>query len=238
MPERACLNCDAALPDAARYCAQCGQRADTARLSFADMLRELLRANTEVERSPLQFAKALLLRPGVVAREVVEGRRRRHYGPFATLAVLAGLNALVIRTSGFRALAHEVATGDAAALLYRHFDLLQLAQLPLLGVAAALLFRTDGRRLPEHMALVAYALAVRAGAVALLVLLALPLAIRAPDPAHIAGFWVAWYAYFGWCASQFYRGPRWASALRGVLAAALGHAMTFGLLLALSALLG
>jgi hypothetical protein len=234
MPERACLNCDAVLPATARYCASCGQRADTARLSFADMLRELMRTNTEVERSPLQFAKALLLRPGIVAREVVEGRRRRHYGPFATLAVLAGLNALVIRASGFRALAQEVATGDAAALLYRHFDLLQLAQLPLLGIAAALLFRADGRRLPEHMALVAYALAVRAAAVALLVLLALPLAIHTPDPAHIAGFWAAWYLYFGWCASQFYGGPRWASALRGVAVAALGHAMTYGLLFALS----
>lgn len=238
MPDRACLNCTAVLADAVRYCPQCGQRSDTTRLSFTDMLRELMRADSVVERSPLQFARALLLRPGRTAREYVQGRRRRHYGPFATLAVLAGVSALAIRMSGFRALALEVTTGDAAALLYKHFDLLQLAQLPLLGVAAALLFRADGRRLPEHMALVAYALAVRAAGVALLVLLALPLEIRAPGPVHLTGFWAVWYLYFGWCASQFYDGPRWASALRGVAVAALGHAMTYGLLLSFSAVFG
>ncbi len=238
MPEAHCLNCDTALPAGLRYCGHCGQRADTARLSFADMLRELMRANTEVERSPLQFARALLLRPGVVAREFVEGRRRRHYGPFATLAVLAGVDALAIRASGFRALAQEVATGDAAALLYRHFDLLQLAQLPLLGLACALLFRAEGRRLPEHMALVAYALAVRAAAVTVLALLSVLLAIRAPAWHQVAFFWIAWYAYFAWCASQFYGGPRWMSALRGVVVAALGHGMTFGLLLAFNLLFG
>ncbi len=240
MPDRACLNCDAALPagDTLRYCPHCGQRADTARLSFADMLRELMRQHRVVERSPLKFARALLLRPGVVAREYVQGRRQRHFGPFATLAVLAGANALVIRTSGFRALAHEVDTDGAAALLYRHFDLLQLAQLPLLGLFAALLFRGSGLRLPEHMALVAYALAMRAGAVTVLVLGALLLSMRAPEAPHVAAFWGAWYLYFAWCASQFYAGPRWASAARGALAAALGHATTYGLLTGLSAALG
>ncbi len=239
MPDdRPCLNCDAALPPAVRYCPHCGQRADTARLSFVDMARELMRADRVAERSPLKFARALLLRPGGVAREYVEGRRRRHFGPFATLAVMAGVDALAIRATGFRVLAQEVATGNASALLYRHFDLLQLAQLPLLGLACALLFRADGRRLPEHMAMVAYALAVRAGVVALSALLAVPLALRAPDAGQVAFFWVAWYAYFGWCASQFYGGPRWASALRGVLAAAAGHGLTYSGLLTLNAIAG
>ncbi len=233
-----CLNCDTSLPPAVRYCPHCGQRADTARLSFKDMVRELMRANAEVERSPLQFARALLLRPGGVAREVVEGRRRRHYGPFATLAVMVGVDALAIRATGFRALAQEVATGDAAALLYRHFDLLQLAQLPLLGVVCALLFRSEGQRLPEHMAMVAYALAVRAGAVALMAVLTVPLGIHAPGFGQVLFFWVAWYAYFGWCASQFYRGPRWFAALRGVVAAAAGHALTYGGLLLVNAVFG
>ena len=48
----------------------------------------------------------------------------------------------------------------------------RLLALSLLGVAAALLFHADGRRLPEHMALVAYALALRAAVVSLVAFLA------------------------------------------------------------------
>ncbi|MFO1273294.1 MAG: DUF3667 domain-containing protein [Rubrivivax sp.] len=238
MPTRPCLNCDAALPEGVRYCPHCGQRADTARLSFVDMAREFMRADRIAERSPLKFARALLRHPGRVAREYVEGRRRRHFGPFATLAVMVGVDALAIRTTGFRALAQEVTTGNAAALLYSHFDLLQLAQLPLLGAACALLFRGQGHRLPEHMALVGYALAMRAAAVTLLALLAVPLSIQAPEAAEVAVFWAAWYGYFGWCASQFYDGPRLANALRGALCAALGHGLTFAGLMLFDAVFG
>ena len=44
---------------------------------------------------------ALITRPGAVAREYVEGKRRRHYGPFATLAVLVGLAALAVNVADF-----------------------------------------------------------------------------------------------------------------------------------------
>ena len=53
------------------------------------------------ERRPLHFAWALLTRPGGMAREYVEGRRRRYYGPFATLAVFLALTALAINVTGF-----------------------------------------------------------------------------------------------------------------------------------------
>ena len=95
-----CLNCDTSLAETARFCPRCGQRADTSRLSFRDMARDLTHAFVNVERGPLAFASALFMRPGEVAREYVSGKRRRHYGPFATLATIVGLTVDVMSATG------------------------------------------------------------------------------------------------------------------------------------------
>jgi hypothetical protein len=229
-----CLNCDGAIPAAARFCPQCSQRTDTARLSLADMTRDLLHAFVNVERGPLVFAWALLTRPGGIAREYVEGRRRRYYGPFATLAVLVGLTALALQLSGFQLLTQEVSTGPAA-LLQRYFNLVLLVQLPLLGAACALVFRKARLTLPEHMALVAYTLSMRAVVLTALMPIAVLGSGAEPTLRQTFMFWAAWYVYFGWAASQFYDGVRWRTWLRGALVAAIGHAMILGILAAFSA---
>jgi len=229
MAERRCLNCESTLPAAARFCSQCSQRADTARLSFADMARDLMHMFINVERGPLMFAWALLTRPGSIARDYVEGRRRRYYGPFATLVVLVGLAALVLRVLGFQVLSQEVTAAPASLLQY--FNLVLLAQLPLLGIACALLFRGAGLTLPEHMVLVAYTLSVRAVVLIVMVPLAVLASASAPTFWQNAAFWGIWYVYFGWAASQFYAGARWRSWLKGMLVAAIGHASIVGILI-------
>jgi hypothetical protein len=229
MAERRCLNCESTIAATARFCPHCSQRTDTARLSFADMARDLMHAFVNVERGPLMFAWALLTRPGGIAREYVEGRRRRYYGPFATLAVLVGFVALALRLSGFQVLTQDVST--PAAILQQHFDLVLLAQLPLLGIVCALMFRGAGLTLPEHMVLVAYTLSVRAVALIVIVPIALLGSTTTPTFWQNAGFWAAWYVYFGWAASQFYAGARWRSWLKGMLVAAIGHALIVGILI-------
>lgn len=234
MAERSCLNCDSALPEAARFCPHCSQRADTGRLTLFDMLRDLMQRFVNVERGPLTFGRALLLRPGDIAREYVEGRRRRHYGPFATLVVLAGVQALVLSVSGFQALSQEV-SGAPADLMHRHFNVLQLVQLPLLGAICALVFRDARLTLPEHMVLVAYTLSVRGIGLSIAVLLSLLRAVAAPTLAETLVFWAVWYCYFGWAATQFYRRGRWQVWLRAVLAAAIEHGTIVSLMVGVSA---
>jgi hypothetical protein len=188
-----------------------------------------------VERGPLVFAWALLTRPGSVAREYVEGKRRRHYGPFATLAVLVGVTALAVNLSGFQILSHDGLPSAPTDLLQRHFNLLLLVQLPLLGGACAVLFRGARLTLPEHMVLAAYALSVRAVFLALVGPVAHLASSTAPGLGQVYAFWAAWYVYFGWAASQFYAGPRMRSWIQGAVAAAIGHAAIIGALFAGSA---
>lgn len=232
MPDSHCLNCATALAAKARFCDQCGQRADTARLTFGDVLRDLMHSFVNIERSPLGFAWALLVRPGVVAREFVEGKRRRYYGPFATLAVLVGVTALAINLSGYQALAHDGLTGAQADLLQRHINFVLLAQLPLLAVSSSVLFRAARLNLFEHMTLAAYALSVRAVFLALLVLVEYLSSAVAPRIEFVVAYWAIWYVYFGWTASQFYLGKRPVVWFKGIVAAMLAHAAVETILLA------
>lgn len=229
------MNCETALSESARFCSHCGQGTGTRRLSFGDVTRELSHAIASVERGPLAFGWALLTQPGRVAREYVEGKRRRYYGPFTTLTVIVGITALAINLSGYRVLSHDGLPPAPTYLLEHHFNLVLLAQLPLLGGACAVLFRDAALTLPEHMVLVAYALCVRASFLALVGGLAYLASTTAPGLGYVYAYWVAWYVYFGWAASQFYAGSRLRSWIRGTAAAALGHAITVASLWAGSA---
>jgi hypothetical protein len=233
LPTR-CLNCDAVFAPPERFCAHCGQRTDTTRLSFGDIARELMHSFVNVERGPLVFAWALLRRPGSVAREYVAGKRRRHYGPFATLAVLVGLTALVVNVSGFQILSHDGLPAAPTDLLQHHFNLLLLAQLPLLGGACALVFRSARLTWPEHMVLAAYTLSVRSVFLAGIGAFGYLASTATPRLGLVVAYWLAWYAYFGWAASQFYAGGRMRSWLRGGVAAGLAHAALVAALAAAS----
>ncbi|MEO6745922.1 MAG: DUF3667 domain-containing protein [Caldimonas sp.] len=218
------MNCDAALPEGARFCPGCSQRADTARLSIGDMLRESMHSFLNIERGPLAMLRGLLTRPGRIARDYVDGRRRRYYGPFAMLVVLVGTATLMVNVAGYELLAHDGFGEATSDILQHHFNLLLLVQLPLLGALCAVVFRTDSLTLPEHMVLVAYTLSMRTVVTMVTMPLALMLnASAAPTPAQVNGFWLAWYLYFAWAATQFYTGRRVATFCKGLAAALLGH---------------
>ena len=227
MASARCLNCDGVLDGQARFCPTCGQRTDTGRLLFGDVWRDLMHSFVNIERSPFAFAGALILRPGVVAREFVEGKRRRYYGPFATLAVMVSLTALVINVSGFRVMGSDGLGASAEDLLQRHFNFVILAQLPLLGVCGRLVFWQARLNLFEHMVLVGYALSIRVTLTTLSILLAYAAAVGSPPAGAALLHWIAWYLYFGWAASQFYPSfqavTRPVAWLLGMAAAGLAH---------------
>lgn len=222
--QAACLNCERVLDPGIHFCPQCGQRADTARLSLWDMARDLMNSPLHLERGPFSFALALLRRPGTVARDYVAGRRRRYYGPFATLATVVGLTALAINATGYQALAQDAMGHSTAQFLQRHFNLLQLAHLPLQAVVCAIVFWRARLSWVEHMVLAAYTLSVR-DAILTLVILPSQLAISRSGPTPLESwiFWLLWYGFFGWACVQFYGGNRWLAFIGGVVAAVTEH---------------
>lgn len=74
-----CLNCDAPLHGP--YCAACGQREQHRVVPLGHLLQELAHELLHVDHHVLGTFKALLLRPGQLTVEYLEGRRARQIAP-------------------------------------------------------------------------------------------------------------------------------------------------------------
>jgi hypothetical protein len=227
----ACLNCAASLVDGQRFCGACGQQVRQARLTMRMIGHDLVHALTHADHSIFALVKALAIRPGHVAREYIEGKRKRHFGPWAFLVITVGLASAVIVMSGvhwFR----PYSDSRAADLLQRHVNLVILLQMPLLATWCVLWFRRERLNYAEHLVFAAYTSGFHA---LFLAIVETPLlALTAADTSDIRlafGYYGIWVAYFAFAASQFYRGNRLWLACKGAAVALLSQAATVALLM-------
>ena len=80
-----CLNCGAHLQGP--YCHACGQTADDHHRSIGHLVLEVFEGFTHVDGRLAQTLPALLLHPGRLALDQIEGRRQRHVPPFRLFLV-------------------------------------------------------------------------------------------------------------------------------------------------------
>lgn len=90
-----CLNCEENLHPDQAYCAVCGQKTAIHRLNFHELGHEAVHYFTHADKSIFSLMKQLALRPGVVAREYVEGKRQKYFKPLSFFLIVAGLLAFV-----------------------------------------------------------------------------------------------------------------------------------------------
>ena len=230
---RHCLDCGMELTPERKFCSNCGQRTATERLSLHDIGHDFVHALVHADRSAYALLKSLCLRPGIVAREYVQGKRRRHFGPFATLVVLIGISTLISELVGFESITSSAQLNDLQRFLNRHVNLIVFAEVPILSLLCLGLFRADRYTFAENTVLATYAFCFR---VVFFVIIVLPCwYVFQPNPALIGyGVEAIWSAYFGWAASQFYSGNRVVTWIKGALAAVLMWQVSSLLITALS----
>ena len=86
-PAARCRNCDAAAPGA--YCPNCGQETRIALPTARQFLKDAAGRYVAVDGRLWRTLAALLLRPGFLTREYLEGRRRRYVRPARLFLVLS-----------------------------------------------------------------------------------------------------------------------------------------------------
>jgi hypothetical protein len=87
-PARRCANCGTILTG--RFCAHCGQRAETRLVSVRRLLQEVAADELSLESRLPRTLAALLLRPGRLTAEYAAGRIARYVAP-TRLYIVAGL---------------------------------------------------------------------------------------------------------------------------------------------------
>ena len=86
-----CLNCEENLEVSAKFCPQCGQKTSTHRLTIAHILHDGLHALTHADKGIFHLLKDLAVKPGIVAREYIAGKRKRYFNPFTFFLIMMGL---------------------------------------------------------------------------------------------------------------------------------------------------
>ena len=81
-----CLNYGSSLTG--YYCSNCGQSAGVGRISFRNTLSDFFSASFALEGPLMRTIKLMIVNPGELCLEFLEGRRKRYHKPLAFFILL------------------------------------------------------------------------------------------------------------------------------------------------------
>ena len=232
----ACRNCAAPMGASQHFCGGCGQRLGPERLTMGQILHDFLHALTHADHSIFSLVKDLILRPGHVAREYVEGKRKKYFGPFAFLVITVGLASLVVALLDVKWFG-PIPDARAGGFLQRHINLVMLIQVPILAALNWLFFSSERFNYAEHLVFTAYTSGIRLLAFALVATPAVYfIQVDSTRGVALSLYFSLWVAYFAFAAVQFYRGNVFWKIFRAALTTVLTQAaimyLIFGFMLA------
>jgi hypothetical protein len=212
-----------------------------------EILYDFWHALAHMDRSVWALVLMLLKRPGRVARDYVDGKRKRYFGPFAFLVVVVGIASATLHMSAQKsfviasigspmpnAALEASATAAVGRAFERNMNVVFLLEAPILAAFSRLIYRGYAINFAEHLVLASYTSGMRSLFYTLVILLGwavLGSNQRALVYGGTAGL-VIWLAYYGFAAAQFMQDVRFVAALKGASAAALAW-LTTQLLLSL-----
>ena len=80
-----CLNCSAVLTG--KYCAHCGQKADVEKLNRHSFTEEIFHFFTHIEKGFLRTTKLVILQPGKLCKDYLDGKRKTYHKPVGFLLI-------------------------------------------------------------------------------------------------------------------------------------------------------
>lgn len=130
---------------AGKYCANCGQVLAVKRISLPELLHEAFHFITHLDKGFFYTLKMLVVSPGKVQRQYVEGNRVKHQKPFSMFFISGTASALLYYWIG-NALSKYFHWGDeqTAHFFHQYFVLLHACLLPLYSLIAYLCFKKSG----------------------------------------------------------------------------------------------
>ena len=88
-----CLNCETQYNG--HFCNNCGQK-EVHRYSVSHVFHELVHVFTHADKGIFSFAWNIIKKPGIVALDLVEGRRKRYFNLFQYLLIIVGITTFLV----------------------------------------------------------------------------------------------------------------------------------------------
>lgn len=90
-----CTNCNQEINQDQNFCANCGQKAHLHRLSWHDISHDAIHYFTHADKGIFHLLLQLITKTGTVAREFVEGKRKKYFPPFNFFLIVAAIYVFV-----------------------------------------------------------------------------------------------------------------------------------------------
>jgi hypothetical protein len=94
-----CANCNGLVEK--NFCPDCGQKKGVHRISVGHVVHEGFHSITHTDKGFLLLVKQLLVRPGYVAKEYIDGQPKRYFNPLSFLVISSALLAYFGTITGY-----------------------------------------------------------------------------------------------------------------------------------------
>jgi hypothetical protein len=198
------------------FCNNCGQKADIHRFTLKHALRDFAHTFTHVDRGILYLIKELFLRPGKVAKEYIEGSRKKYFNPmqYLILAVAAAaflsakFNLMGPDANTINPDVYSHLTETARMMLqfnqfiYKYFNLILFIAVPVMAFFSWLFYRKSGYNFAENLVFHSFLGAQRT----LIYILMAPFLyfFKKIWFVFIGIYYLGWIIYYGWAFVQFF----------------------------------
>lgn len=219
-----CKNCHAIIEG--KFCADCGQKTEIHRVTLGHLAHEFFHAMTHADKGFLLLVKELLKRPGHVAREYLEGKRKQYFNPLSFLVITTAASAYISYKSGYyEALSQPRGDMSSASPQYKEtMDIMVhngkmlglFLIVPLISFFSWIFFRRPRFNFAEHFVLQSYLVGLTYIFTALIFV---PLFL--PMPRYVAAidgvFHILFFVYMVTAYRQFFGNNIFLTILKSVL---------------------
>jgi hypothetical protein len=165
--EHTCHNCGNGFTEL--YCNQCGQK-QAHRITMPHVAHDILHVFVHADKGILTFIPKLILTPGIVAKDFIEGKRKI-FNPFQYLLLAIGVVVFLLNHSTFYEYLHQsnservsklplyirVAMDSFNHFVQKYANLISFLSLPLFAFSSWLIFKAKGHNYAEHFTVQVFA---------------------------------------------------------------------------------
>ncbi len=155
-----CKNCGSEFEG--NFCSNCGQKNIKERFTVKEILHNFFHTFTHVDSGILYLIKELFIKPGIVAKEYINGKRKKYFSPLQYLVITIAISTFI--TINYNILGPKA---DITALnssndyqryfavmnqfFYKYFNVVLFLSVPLSALLSWLFFKKSGYNYAENL---------------------------------------------------------------------------------------
>ena len=202
-----------------KFCNNCGQKAVTQHLTISHIMSEFIHTFTHVDSGILFLIKEMFLRPGITAKEYIDGKRKKYFNPVQYLILtvaattflsvkfnLMGPNTVMSPDALSNLTEIQKISYQHSQFIYKYFNILLFVAVPVMAFFTRLFYGSYGYNYAEILVMNVFLAAQRT----LMYILLAPFLyfFKSIWFIFIGIYYLGWIIYFGWAYAQFFNQKR------------------------------